>query len=901
MAKKKKGPPKARDDTKKTFNTMSALGTQTGGALPGSGTPFNVDEQPKLDQGPDDSPAETLEVDAEDLGLPEEDDDIQLNDDGTATIDMDADGAIVTGDPNDFYVNLATVIPPDELDAIGERYMRLIEQDIVAREERDKQQEEGLKRAGLGGPAPGGADFEGASRVTHPVLAEAYVDFSASAMKEMFPPQGPVRTYIAGTQTEAKLEKAQRKRDYMNWQLTEEIPEYRSELESLLTQLPAGGSQFMKIYYSKDLGRTTVDFVPIDEFILPFSAKSYARTQRKFHRLKKTEFEYQQDVFAGLYVDIGMSPGPGDPMSETKSEKQTEMIEGKDSNEITDDDRYTFYEGSVWDKFDDPKRPTDRSCPYIITIDSDSHKVIGLYRNWDKNDAAKDKYEEQKYIVKFGFIPWRGAYDIGLPQLIGDLSAAMTGALRALLDSAHIQNSATAMKLKGRPSGETVSISPTQVGEVDAIGSDDIRKVIMPIQFNGPSPVLLQLLGYLTEAAKGVVSTSEEKIAEAGNQMPVGTAIALIEQGAKVFSSIHARLHHAQAECLRIIHRINRQHLKGKVMFGEDERDFVTPKDFEGPVDIIPVSDPSIFSETQRFAQLQAVMALRTQFPGKLNDDKILTRLFQLMKLPDYKDLLAQPPAPKPTNPAAENVMMGMGKPTMAFPEQDHLAHLQVHLDFLQCPLFGFNPVLAKVIIPGMLEHLKQHILFYYSDLMRLEGRTQLGQPLEELANRDKSWQTDRDISEALAKSSKTVIAAVTAATQGVPPVVAQAMQMMAKLTQPQPDPQTALAQQELAQRAAEHKDDMSIASQRLQKDTAKMMHDFQTKQDSLQMQLVKLSKMLGVQMEKAHIEASTDVAVEGIRASAEMDKTQDNNDTALEVAALKGKDSNMTDGGSMH
>ena len=894
MSKNKKSKNKKSKNIVTDMKAIAALKASTPGALPEPAAPFNMEEAPH--EGPDESPMETLDVTPEELGAEVNPVDVVENEDGSADVYIDPD-ANVTGDIKEFYVNLATCLDPQELDSIGERYIRLIEDDIEARKERDKQQEEGLKRAGMGGPAPGGADFDGASRVTHPVLAEAYVDFSASAMKELFPSAGPVRTYIAGTVTDEKLEKAQRKRDYMNWQLTHEIVEYRSELESMLTQLPAGGSQFMKIFWSKDHGRAMVDFVPIDDFILPFSAKSYVRSQRKFHRLKKSQFEFQQDVDAGLYVSLDFGPPPDDPQNTTRSEAITDKIEGKDNNYSQDDNEYVLYEGSVWEKFaEDPLRNKDRACPYIITIDEHTHKVIGLYRNWDPNQEPQ-KYEEQKYIVKFGFIPWRGAYDIGLPHLIGDLAASLTGALRALLDSAHIQNSAAGVKLKGRPSGQTVSMSPTQVGEVDAIGADDVRKVFMPLPFAGPSPVLLQLLGYLTDAAKGVVSTSEEKIADAGGNMPVGTTIALIEQGAKVFSSIHARLHHSQAECLEIIHRLNRQHIKDRVKFGEDDKDYVTREDFEGPLDVIPVSDPNIFSETQRFAQIQAVISLRASFPNVLDDDKILTRMFQLMKLPDYNDLFSKPPPPKPTHPAAENVYMAMGKPSLAFPEQDHIAHIQVHLDFLKHPMFGQNILISKVLIPSMTEHVKQHILFYYADLMRLEGKQQLGEDISDRAKKDKSWQTDRDISDALAKSSEVVMKTVEGTMQGVPPVIQQAMETMQKLMQPPMpnDPATMVAMKDIEQRAEAHKEDLALAAQRLQKDVTKMQNDFALKQATLQAQMDKVMKTLETQLKKANIEATTAIAEENIRSATELKKADDNNSTALQVAVTRG--SEMTTG----
>jgi hypothetical protein len=886
MAKNKKPPV---TDMKEIAGLKSA----TPGALPAAAAPFDTDKESE-------SPTEQLEIDDEDVGIDDADSEfhIEENEDGSATVsgkDKEIEGA------KDFDANLAEVLPSDVLDTLAERYLQLIDQDEEARKERDKQQADGFRRAGLGGPAPGGADFEGASRVTHPVLSKSYVDFSAASIKELFPPSGPVRTHITGKITDEKIDKANRKRDFMNFQLTKEIPEYRDELEILLTQLPAGGSQFMKVYWSKAMGRATVEFVPIDEFILPYNAKSYKKAQRKFHRLHRAQWEYDRDVAAGMYVDVEARPNPpGSMMDQTKSSQQADKIEGKDSGEVMEDSEYTFYEGGVLENsFDDPLRPEDREAPYIITIDSGSRKILSLYRNWDEKD---EKCEELQYIVKFGFIPWRGAYDIGLPHLIGDLSAAMTGALRALLDSAHIQNSATAMKLKGRPGGETVSINPTQVGEIDALGQDDIRKVMMPIQFNGPSPVLLQLLGYLTTAAEGVVTTSEEKIADAGGNMPVGTTIALIEQGAKTYSSIHARLHHSQAECMEILHRINRDHLPSKTKYGSDDEDVISNKDFDGPMDIQPVSDPNIFSETQRFAQIQAVISLKTQFPGALNDGKILTRMLQLMKLPDYKDLLNTPPDPKPTHPVSENVMMAMGKPTMAFPEQDHLAHLQVHLDFLQNPMFGSNPMIAKTFIPAVLEHVKQHMLFYYADLMRLQGREELGEPIEERARKDKTWQSDRDISEALAKASPITFKAIEHTMSGIPPVLQKAQELMQKLMTPPPpaDPQSMVAMKELEQRAQEHQADSQLAEKRLELQGQKQQTDAQIKAANQQAAATKTQAQQSLTQTNAELEAQTEIQVQTMKDETEIDKTARNNATALDIAAMEGRNSHLTDGGSM-
>lgn len=835
--------------------------------------------------------------------------DIVEHEDGSADVYLDDAEVKPSIEKAAWDANLAEHLPEHALNELATKYMQSIEDAIEARKKRDEQYEMGLKKAGLGSPAPGGAEFEGASRVTHPVLAEAYVDFSASAMKELFPPNGPVRTQVIGEATEQKLERAKRKVAFMNKQLTKEIPEYRTEMEVMLTQLPAGGSQFMKIYWNDSLDRTVVDFVGVDEMVLPFNAKGFERSPFFFHRMTKNEFDMSQDVNSGLYRDVSVMI-PDGFMEDTKTETQTDKIEGKDFNYgANENGEFILFEGTCYeDSFDDPKRPKDRRCPYIITLDEGSSKVLSIYRNWEKDDK---KCLTIPYMVEFVFIPWRGAYGIGLYHLIGDLASALTGSLRALLDSAHIQNSATAIKLKGRPGGETVSAAPTQISEIDAVGGDDIRKIMMPIAFNGPSPVLLQLLGFLDKSARGVVSTSEEKIADAGSQMPVGTTMALIEQGAKVYSSIHARLHWAQEKALTILHRINHEHIKGKLKFGEDDNDFVTKDDFAGPLDVYPVSDPDIFSETQRYAQMQAVMAMAEKNPQAWNLNICYQRMLQLMKVPDYKELLSQPPKPKPQNPAAENVMMSMGSPTAAFPEQDHLAHLQVHLDFLKSPMFGMSVSIGLKLIPAMMEHIKQHMIFYYADLMRLEGRTLAGEDLSEMSKDDKSWQTDRDISAHLAKASPTAIAAAQEAFQQAAPILQAAMKFMQdNAPKPPPDPNTAVAMQELQQRAKEHTDQMSLDQQKIMNAMKKVMGDQALRKMALEQSDQKIVNTLQAALAKIQSEAQTDLAtthadnisqaeIQTSKDQNDMDETILDNQTAIEIAEMRGS-SNMTTGGSM-
>jgi len=542
------------------------------------------------------------------------------------------------------------------------------------------------------------------------------VDFASRAIKEMFPPDGPAKTKILGDITDEKTEVAERKRDYINWQLTEQIEEFRDEQEQLLTQLPLGGSQFMKMWYDEKKRRPCAEFVAIDNILLPFAAANFYTAQRVTEQQDITEYEYEQRVARGLYRDIELIRATSEP-EQTRSEKANAKIEGKKYEENEDGLR-RVYHIYTWLELDDDTRTKGEAAPYIMMIDELESKVLGLYRNWEEGDETLTKLD---WLVEFKFIPWRGAYAIGLPHLIGGLAAATTGALRALMDTAHITNSATMLKLKGaKISGQSDEIEITQVTEIEGgIGVDDVRKIAMPLPFNPPSPVLFQLLGWLTEAAKGVVTTAEEKIANAGNNMPVGTAQALIEQGAVVFSSIHSRLHDSQRRVLHVLGRINRWHLDEQRRGDIVAELPVKREDFKRNSDIVPVSDPHIFSETQRISQMQSVMQLSAQFPAIFDQRAVVSRMLKQLKVPNVNELMPNSNKPSELNAADENAAMALGRPAYAYPRQDQLAHIQTHLTFALDPMLGSNKLIAAKYIPQALEHIKQHMMLWYTQQMQ--------------------------------------------------------------------------------------------------------------------------------------------------------------------------------------
>jgi hypothetical protein len=635
---------------------------------------------------------------------------VELEDEDTEVEDTEDGGAIIHMKNEEDYAkklehfaNIVEEVDQGELELVVNDLLDKISKDKEAREKRDKQYEEGLRRTGLGDDAPGGAQFTGANKVVHPMLVEACVDFSARFMKEVFPPNGPVKSKINGQLDKQKVIKAQRKADFMNWQLTQQIPEFRSELEQLSTQLPLGGGQYLKFLWNAQYRRPTCEFLPIDDVYLPFAATNFYTAERKTHVQYITKMEYQKRVKSGMYrdVDLGMPEEP----EFSQSSKANDKIEGRKDVSYNEDGLRTIFEIYTYLDFGDGTEP------YILSIDKSTGYALSLYRNWEVED---DMRRELDWIVEFPFVPWRGAYPIGLTHMIGGLSGAATGALRALLDSAHIQNVPTLLKLKGGPGGQTINVQPTEVVELEGGALvDDVRKLAMPLPFNGPSPTLFQLLGFLVDAGKGVVQTSFEKLSDANPNQPVGTTMALIEQGMVVFSSIHSRLHNSMERCFKILHRINSAYLTEEDVEANEAGVEINPEDFDGPMDVVPVSDPAIFSETQRFAQIQAIMQRAAQVPQLYDPRKVEEMFLRAMKVPD-DEVLQPAPASEDMDPVSENVAAAMGRPIYVLPQQDHMAHLKTHLAFLQSPLFGSNPAITKTYLYPIANHLRDHLLNYY-------------------------------------------------------------------------------------------------------------------------------------------------------------------------------------------
>ena len=784
---------------------------------------------------PPDAPAEEgTEVD-----MPMDDSELEELPDGSVIVHMDVKGP---REEEDFYSNLSDGDEISQLDlsSMALRYVELAEKDKEARKQRDKQYEDGIRRTGMGNDAPGGANFNGASKVVHPVMAEACIDFAARAIKELFPPDGPTKTKILGDVDEEKTAVAERKSEYMNWQLTEQIEEFRDEQEQLMTQLPLGGSQYLKLWYDEKKRRPCAQFLPIDNVLLPFAAGSFYTAQRVTEVDDISEYEFKRRISSGMYRDTAFVRASMDP-EPTGAQQANDKIEGKSPNDNEDGLRRVYHVYCFLEMEDDPYTKGEMA-PYILMIDETESEVVGLYRNWEEGDETMAKLD---WIVEFKFIPWRGAYAIGLPHIIGGLSAALTGALRALLDSAHINNAATLLKLKGaKMSGQSQQVEVTQVAEIEAApGVDDVRKLAMPMPFNPPSPVLFELMGWLTTAAKGVVTTAEEKIADVNSNTPVGTTQALIEQGAAVFSSIHARLHASQARVLKVLSRINRWYLddmqRGEIVADLD----VKREDFARITDVIPVSDPHIFSETQRMAQTQAVMAIMDKNPDLFNRRVVIQRFLKQIKVPGVNELMTDVPPPVKIDAANENVAMAIGQAAFAYPEQDHLGHLQVHLDFIKNPIFGGNPVIAPAFVPKAIEHLKQHLVLWYLGRMNGYVEKALGQRMDDYELMNDPKNADK----LFAAASQHVLQDSDITLKGIMPVIQQLMQLMQQF-KPKPElppdaqvlMQTSMAETE--RRKARDEAEMGLKDKdlaaRIQMDMQELQQKQQNDMEEMQLRL---------------------------------------------------------------
>ncbi len=643
---------------------------------------------------------------------------LQFTNDNGEKVNVDIDQDETEKDEEVFesnhYSNLAEELEDKEIALIGKDLVRAYEDDKSSRKNWEDQYSKGLKMLGV--VVEDRQDpFPGASGVHHPLLAEAATQFQARAIAEVFPPGGPVKTQIIGKVTDKKLEQSQRVQDFMNFQLTQEIPDYFNELDQMLFYLALAGSAFKKVYFDNTLDRICSKFVPAEEFVISMENSDLETAERYTQVMKLTRNDIRKYQVSGVYKDIPLNKAQSTPGANDGDmvEQTLQRLEGMSPSMA--DKIHTVLE--VHTNLDIGEDKNEVALPYIVTIDLDSQKVLSIRRNWKEDDSLKRK---RTYFIHYKYLPGLGFYGFGLIQMIGGLQHASTGALRALLDSAAFANLNGGFRAKGaRIEGGDITVSPGEWVEVEAYG-DDLRKSFIPLPFKEPSPTLLQLLGVLTESGRRFASIADAMIGDSAGSGPVGTTVALIEQGSKVFSAIHKRIHQAQGREFKLIYELNGEYLDDEYSFeviGGSQK--IRRKDFTKAISVVPVSDPNIFSQAQRIALAQTGLQLAQASPDIVDVKEATKRFLQALNIPDYMDLMIEDEDTPRRDPVSENMAILNTKPIQVFEDQDHQAHMQVHSQFMNDPRFGGNPEAKERLYPAMLAHMGQHMAFLYQQQMQ--------------------------------------------------------------------------------------------------------------------------------------------------------------------------------------
>jgi hypothetical protein len=683
--------------------------------------------------------------------------------------------------------------------------------------------------------------------------------------------------------TKARVEKARRKVALMNWQLRTQIPEFRPELEQCLVQTGLAGSQFMYMVWDERKRRPTATYWPGEKVIMPSGASSALTAERLTQIETISQRTYEQRVETGYYIDPADS-APANQPDQSSAEKAAAKVEGvKEPDQNLDGLREIWRVYTELELDEDPETKGELA-PYIIEMTKEGGEVKRVVRNWEEKDEQR---AQMAWLIEFPFLPWRGALSVGLGHIIGGLSGAATGALRALLDSAHINNFPAALKLKGaNASGQSKQVDVGTLVEIEGgitQMDQDIRKLVMAFPYNPPSAVLFQLLGFLGEEAEAVVQTTLKNLQEAASSnLPVGTTLALIEQGMKVMAGIHLRLLNAMTQLIGVLHRIDRLYITDAEIKDDTGEVLASREDFNGPIDVIPVADPNIFSDAQRFAQMQIVADRAMQLPQIYDQRKVEELILERTRIPDAKNLLVPLATPQPDNAVNENAAMSMGRPVAAFPEQDHLAHLQVHFNYFESPVLGSLPIIAKKFVPSLLDHMVQHLALWYVEAIYEGGNQatqQLGHELSDLMH-PKDTGASAELDRLLATLSPHVTAEAQKIFQRVPEIIQRAQALMQQLS-PQPPPDTSMAAAALSAQTATAIADKNAQTKvvdiqsRTQLGHAKIASDQQTAAQKLQAAMAQQAKK---DEDQAQMQAREQASREAMNV--------EDNETALTISA---------------
>ena len=611
---------------------------------------------------------------------------------------------------DEFYRNLADDIDEDILQDIAEEVYDNYTADKDSRGEWESMFERGFDLLGLK-LEEASEPFEGACTAVHPVLIESAVKFQSKATQELFPAGGPVKSQIIGNASEEKENQAQRVEEFMNYQVTDQMTEYFDEFERMLFHLPLIGSAFKKIYFDSGLNRPVSEFVPIDQFYVSYYATDLRRADRYTHVIYRSPVEMRRDIAAGMYSDIEL-PEASTPQTTAMSQKMDNIMGLSPSGD--NDPQYVLLEQHCYLDLEGFEDEEDIALPYIVTMEQKSRKILSIRRNYDRDDPRKEK---KIFFTHYRFVPGFGFYGLGLIHFLGNLTMTATAAMRSLVDAGQFANLPGGFKAKGmRIVGDNDPISPGEFKEVEATGND-ISKMIINLPYKEPSQTLLQMLNFVTGTAQKFADTTEQVVADGVNYGPVGTTMALLEASSKFFSAIHKRLHKSQKEEFKLLGRINFEYLPMESICDVPNGTLkVFRSDFDGRIDIIPVSDPNIPSSAHRMMMAQLALQLSQSSPPGMFDIEELNRtILNAANIPNLDKIMPSKPKPVPLDPLSDISAAVKGMAIKAFPGQNHDAHIQVKTTYLQDPANGANP-LMKRIAPILEANMQEHLMLKYQE-----------------------------------------------------------------------------------------------------------------------------------------------------------------------------------------
>ena len=643
----------------------------------------------------------------------------EMEDDGGITVDFSQTSIEMEAEQSiqEWYGDLTDTVEEEDQQTIAADVIDNYTADKESRSEWEAMFEKGFDLLGLKIEETA-EPFEGACTAVHPMLIESAVKFQSKAIQELFPPAGPVKTQILGKSTPEREDQANRVQEFMNYQTTEQMPEYFDEFERMLFHLPLIGSAFKKVYYDANLKRPVSEFVPIDQFYVSYYASNLRKADRYTHVIYRSPVELAKDIRSGIYRDVEL-PEATNPQPTSFSEKMDTII-GL-SPTATNDPQYTLLEQHCYLEIEE-----DYALPYIVTVEEKSQQILSIRRNYKKDDKNQEKVS---HFVHYRFVPGFSFYGFGLMHFLGNLTMTATAAMRSLVDAGQFANLPGGFKAKGvRIVGDNDPISPGEFKEVEATGQD-LNKAIVSLPYKEPSSTLFNMLGFITQAGQKFADSTEQIVSDAASYGPVGTTMALLEASSKFFSAIHKRLHKSQRDEFKILAQINYDYLPSEypyeVPFAEKS---VLKQDFDGRVDVIPVSDPNIPSNAHRMMIAQMALQMAQQSPpGMFNLEALNRTILNSANMPNMEEILPPKKEPQKLDPVSDIMAATKGIPIAAFPGQNHDSHIQVKMMYLQDPQNGANPIMAR-LKPILEANIQEHSVLKYQEQMNGMARATMEQ-----------------------------------------------------------------------------------------------------------------------------------------------------------------------------